>query len=66
MPLFCTSVSVALIIQESNKERPDDDDKGGTIRFEFKEPVLFSDIGVMDIEEVDQRIKFFFSNGSKK
>ena len=57
---------MALVIQESNKERPDDNWKGGTIRFEFQEPVLFSDIGVMDIDEVDQRIRFFFSNGSKK
>jgi hypothetical protein len=55
-----------LIIQESNKLAPDDVWNTGNLTFSFGEPVLFSDIGLMDIEESKQRMIFTYEDGRKE
>ena len=53
-----------LIIQESNKSTPDDNANGGTLTFTFNTPVLFADIGLMDVANTQlQRIVFTYEDG---
>lgn len=50
-----------MIIQEQGANFPDDSARGGSITFDFDEPVLVSDIGMMDIDETGQRMRFKYS-----
>lgn len=52
-----------LVVQESNKECPDSNGQGGTITFEWDTPVLLSDIGLMDADEDNQRIRIHYADG---
>lgn len=52
-----------MIVQESKKDCPDANPLGGTIKFEFDTPVLVSDIGLMDVDEAEQRIKITYDDG---
>ena len=65
--LFCVlsqNCVDVLIVQESNKSVPDDNVGGGTITFEFAKPVLFSDIGLMDIIfSQQQKMVFTYEGG---
>ena len=66
-PARCSSLIIdVLIIQESNKPEPDDSAAGGNLTFTFGAPVLFSDIGLMDIEEKTQRMIFTYQDGRKE
>ena len=55
-----------LIIQDKKTSTPNDSPGGGRIKISFKDPVLFSDIGMMDIEETAQTLKFTYSDGKRK
>lgn len=54
------------MIQEHDSAIPDDSQWGGTIRFDFDTPVLFSDIGLMDIDETTHSFTFTYAEGAKK
>ena len=57
-------IADVLIIQESDKPVPDDNVTGGTLTFTFNKPVLFADIGLMDIANTQlQRIIFTYEGG---
>jgi len=60
----CIPIGNVLIIQESNKIYPDDNGGGGSIMFHFDDPVLVSDVGMMDIDETSQQLKFTYADGS--
>ena len=58
----CRPVPVdVLIVQETYKQTPDDNARGGTLTFEFASPVLFSDIGLFDIKSSDLTQKMIFT-----
>ena len=63
---FLLALSDVLIIQSSNKTQPIALKKDGTLIFNFTKPVLFSDIGLMDIEEVTQRLIFTYDDGKRE
>jgi hypothetical protein len=52
-----------LVVQESNKPCPDSNPQGGTLKFTFDTPVLISDIGLMDVDEAEQRIRITYDDG---
>jgi hypothetical protein len=52
-----------LIVQESDKSCPDSNPQGGTLKFVFDTPVLVSDIGLMDVDEEEQRIRITYDDG---
>ena len=52
-----------LVVQESNKRCPDASQSGGTLTFSFDNPVLLSDIGLMDVDESDQRMIVTYADG---
>jgi len=54
-----------LIIQESNKNAPDDNEFGGTISFSFATPAKIEDVVLLDIEE-SGTIVVTTSGGSKQ
>jgi hypothetical protein len=56
-----------LIIQDPNTNDVTYNAKGGDIIFEFDIPVLISDIGLLDVEETGQMLKFAYkgNNGHK-
>lgn len=56
-------LSDVLIVQHSNKIQPTALKKDGSLIFNFTKPVLISDIGLMDIEEVTQRLIFTYDDG---
>ena len=47
----CDPLGNVLIIQESDKETPDDSATGGTIVFDFMLPVAVEEISIMDIDD---------------
>lgn len=55
-----------MIIQENDNGIPDDTQWGGNIRFDFDAPVLFADIGLMDMDESAHTFKFTFADGATK
>lgn len=60
----CVPVGNVLIVQESNKTIPDDNANGGTLSFSFAKPVLFSDIGLIDIPDTNlHRLNFTYQDG---
>lgn len=59
-------VGNVLIVQESNKQYPDDNAGGGAITFTFDEPSMLADIGVMDIDESQQVFIITKENGEMK
>ena len=52
-----------LVVQESDKDCPDASQSGGTLTFSFDNPVLLSDIGIMDADESDQRMRVTYADG---
>ena len=60
---FSFLVIDVLVVQESNKVCPDANQSGGTLTFSFDNPVLLSDIGLMDVDESGQRMKFTYADG---
>jgi hypothetical protein len=52
-----------LVIQETDKACPDATHNGGTLTFSFDTPLLISDIGMMDVDEENQRLKVTFADG---
>ena len=63
---FLLALSDVLIFQNSNKIQPIALKKDGTLIFNFTKPVLFSDIGLMDIEEFTQRLIFTYDDGKRE
>jgi hypothetical protein len=55
-----------LIVQEDNSAEPDDNAHGGTITFQFDKPVFINDVGVMDIQHLEQTMTFTYSNGGRE
>jgi hypothetical protein len=53
-----------LIIQESLTSYAKANSFGGNITFDFDTPVLVSDIGLIDVDEGDQRLILTYENGS--
>jgi hypothetical protein len=62
-PLLTSSTTDVLIVQEDDKMCPDSNPGGGTLKFVFDTPVLVSDIGLMDVDEEEQRIRFTYADG---
>jgi hypothetical protein len=59
----CEPLGNVLIIQETEKEQPDDNAGGGVITFDFAQPVEFvHEIGMMDIEGDDSVIIVLFED----
>ena len=54
-----------MIIQESKKTTPDDNATGGTLTFTFAKPVLFSDIGLLDVINRDGQVMTFTYEGGR-
>jgi hypothetical protein len=52
-----------LVIQESSKACPDSSQSGGNLTLSFDNPVLLSDIGMMDVDEADQRMIVTYADG---
>ena len=46
----CEPLGNVLIIQESDKVTPDDNARGGTITFDFVNPVILEELTLMDIQ----------------
>jgi hypothetical protein len=61
--IFLTRLLDILIVQESNTTVPKANQFGGNITFDFETPVLVSDIGLIDIDEGDQKLIFTFKDG---
>lgn len=49
--------------ESKNKVCPNSNSFGGSIKFIFDTPVLISDIGLMDVDEAEQRINITFADG---
>jgi hypothetical protein len=55
-----------LIIQEANVTNPLASTYGGNITFDFDSPVLLSDIGLIDVDEFDHKLIFFYQDGASE
>ena len=64
MPSFSFTTADVLVVNQSNSEEPEPNQKGGIITFHFDNPVLFSDIGIIDADSAEHRIIFGYSDGS--
>lgn len=61
----CVPLGNLLIIQESDKEYPDDNAKGGSIAFDFVRPTYVDFIGLVDIEDNHDFIEVLTVDGAK-
>jgi hypothetical protein len=55
-----------LIIQEANTEFVKANSKGGNITFDFPLPMFVSDIGLIDVDEADQKLIFVYVEGKRE
>ena len=59
-----TALSNVLIISEDNDASdPDDNGSGGTLIFDFDDPVMIDEVGIMDIDSSGNRIDLFDETG---
>ena len=49
-----------------NNNEPEANPRGGIITFTFDDPVLFSDIGIVDADGDEHRLQFHFADGTSK
>ena len=54
-----------MITQETNKVTPDDNGNGGTLTFTFAKPVLFSDLGLLNVSEKAGQVMIFTYEGGR-
>lgn len=64
-PISLSFETDVLVIQDPNTPRayPNDNRSGGTFTFIFDDPVLISDVGMMDIDAAYQRFTFYDHRG---
>ena len=63
--LHCTQSKLdVLIIQEADTPLSKANSRGGNINFDFDTPVLVSDVGLIDVDEVDQTMVVMYEGGN--